>query len=403
MMTSRQSGIGKFIPLLTFIFVFQISRGMTLPVFPLYFHSVSLSAISIGEALGVFGFSFLIFEALWGYLFEKFNAHRLTPIIILANSLGIFAFSRPSSFAELVVIELVLGMGLGGVGVFPRIAIAKVAGNAERGRIFGMLGSFYSFGATFGSLIGGASDVALGLSITFVIASTISVLSLLPFQWHVSLFTRSEEQIVDSTTPSSSPTTILSLGISKLNVSILGFIALGLIGLSMAANNGFFNLLLPNILGQDSQMSANVIDISIVLAIFTLSSAILSPFMSTLGWRNPSKWITSALLITGGLYFTLSQARTIVEVYFVTLCVGISTSSITPLSLSLLTARVPRNFLGRMMGLYGAVEDVGLIIGSSAGSIVWGLWGAEYSFFLIGLIFLVVATIFLLAKRKEPG
>ena len=40
----------------------------------------------------------------------------------------------------------------------------------------------------------------------------------------------------------------------------------------MAANNGFYNLLFPNILEQSTQISANVVEISIVLAIFTLSN-----------------------------------------------------------------------------------------------------------------------------------
>ena len=140
-MIHQQSSIGKFVPLLAFVFVFQISRGMTLPIFPLYFKTIDLSAIGIGLALGVYGFSFLFFEALWGFLFDKFQSRLLMLMIVLGNSIAILAFSRPSSFTELLVLELLLGMGLGGVGVFPRIAIAKVAGNLERGRIFGMLGA----------------------------------------------------------------------------------------------------------------------------------------------------------------------------------------------------------------------------------------------------------------------
>ena len=157
-MIHRQEGITKFIPLLAFIFVFQISRGMTLPIFPLYFHSINLSAISLGEALGVYGFSFLFFEALWGFLFEKF---RLTSVNSDHHT-GKYhcspRFCKPLIFRRVVILELLLGMALGGVGVFPRIAIAKAAGNLERGRTFGMLGALYSIGATIGSLLGGVSD-----------------------------------------------------------------------------------------------------------------------------------------------------------------------------------------------------------------------------------------------------
>jgi MFS family permease len=399
-MIHRQEGITKFIPLLAFIFVFQISRGMTLPIFPLYFHSINLSAISLGEALGVYGFSFLFFEALWGFLFEKFSSRLLIPIIILGNTIAVLAFASPSSFAELVILELLLGMALGGVGVFPRIAIAKVAGNLERGRTFGTLGALYSIGATIGSLLGGVSDSVLGLSTTFIVAAAFSILSLVPFYWHASLFGKLERESFE--TPSavgdSGPTIEQS---AKSRTRIMGIFGIGLIGLAMAANNGFFNLLLPNIMEQSPQISASVVEISIVLAIFTLSTGIISPFMSTLGWRKPYKWITGGLIVTAGLYVALSQLHNIPQIDFVTLTIGVSTSFITPLALSLLTARVPRKLLGRTMGIYGAIEDVGLIISSSAGSIIWGLYGEQYSFILIGLIFLIVALVFQLSIRKE--
>ncbi len=169
----------------------------------------------------------------------------------------------------------------------------------------------------------------------------------------------------------------------------------------MAANNGFFNLLLPNIMEQSPQISATVVEISVVLAIFTLSTGIISPFMSTLGWRKPNKWIMGGLIATAVLYVALSQLHNVLQIDFVTLTIGVSTSFITPLALSLLTARIPWKLLGRAMGIYGAIEDVGLIISSSAGSIIWGLYGAQYSFVLIGLIFLFVAAIFQLSIRKK--
>jgi MFS family permease len=194
-------------------------------------------------------------------------------------------------------------------------------------------------------------------------------------------------------------------GAGKSRARIFGIFGITMIGLAMAANNGFFNLLLPNIMEQSPQISASVVEISIVLAIFTLSTGIISPFMSTLGWRKPNKWIIGGLLITTVLYFALSQLHNILQIDFLTFTIGVSTSFITPLALSLLTASVPRKLLGRTMGIYGAIEDVGLIISSSAGSIIWGLYGEQYSFILIGLIFAFVSGVFRISIRKRnlPG
>jgi len=264
-----------------------------------------------------------------------------------------------------------------------------------------MLAALYAIGGTVGSLLGGLSDSLVGLSISFIIAAIICILSLIPFFWHASFFGKLEREVTVSGNANSFGNASPPGKNGNSRVRAVGLLTIGLIGLAMASNNAFFSLLFPNILGQSSKISANVVEISIVLAIFTLSTGILSPLMSSLGWRNPGKWIFAGLGINGALYFVLSQVNNILGVYAVTFLIGVSTSSMTPLALSLLTARVPRNLLGRTMGVYGAVEDVGAIIGSSAGSIVWGLYGAQYSFFLVGTIFLLVASVFEVVNRKE--
>ena len=56
------------------------------------------------------------------------------------------------------------------------------------------------------------------------------------------------------------------------------------------------------------------------------------------------------------------------------------------------------------MGIYGAVEDVGLILGSSAGSILLGICGERNTLsFLIALIFFICRIVFLAVRRKESS
>jgi len=85
---------------------------------------------------------------------------------------------------------------------------------------------------------------------------------------------------------------------------------------------------------------------------------------------------------------------------FVTLVLGVTYSTVTPLTLSLLTASVSRGYWGRIMGLYGAAEDVGILIGSSLGSFIWGFWGYQYSFIMMGSLFILVGTLCALATQK---
>jgi MFS family permease len=84
----------------------------------------------------------------------------------------------------------------------------------------------------------------------------------------------------------------------------------------------------------------------------------------------------------------------------VTLILGVAYSTITPITLSLLTASVSRGYWGRIMGLYGAAEDVGILIGSSLGSFIWGFWGYQYSFIMMGALFILVCAVSAFATKK---
>jgi MFS transporter, DHA1 family, multidrug resistance protein len=370
---------------------------MTLPLFPLYFHSINLSAIDIGLVYAAYGISFLVFEALWGFVFDRFGIKGSVPLIaVVLTSVAIFLFSRPASLAEVIGIEVLWGNGLGGAGVFPRVAVAHFAKYADRGRAFGMLGLTYSIGASFGSLIGGVSGAVFGSSPSFIIAAVITVASTLP----VWLGNRPSKDEVIAVDIAVQPSGARSRFQAEQKLKLIGIIVLGLVGLTAASGNGFFSLLFPNILAKEPKFLASPVEVGGVLFIYSLSSGIFQPFLGSLGSRKPRSWIMGGLAATGVCYLALTLTQNVAQVDLVTLILGVAYSTITPLTLSLLTASVPRGFWGRIMGLYGAAEDVGILVGSSLGSFIWGFWGFQYSFIMMGSIFILVGAVCAIATKK---
>ena len=47
---------------------------------------------------------------------------------------------------------------------------------------------------------------------------------------------------------------------------------------------------------------------------------------------------------------------------------------------------VPKGYWGRVMGVYGGAEDVGILVGASVSTFVWGTWGIIYSLSMMGSI-----------------
>jgi len=370
---------------------------MTLPLFPLYFLSNNLSAIDIGLVYAAYGLSFLVFEALWGFIFDKFGIKGSVPLIaIILTSAAIFLFSRPANLAEVVGIEILWGNGLGGAGVFPRLAIAHLTRYADRGRAFGMLGLTYSVGASIGSLIGGVSGAFLGSSPSFVIAGAITLSSILPIWW-CNRSSNNEVIVADLEEQSSGAQGRIQ---PEVKLKLIGIIVLGFVGLTAASGNGFFSLLFPNILAKEPKFLASPVEIGGVLFIYSLSSGVFQPFLGSLGSRKPKGWIVGGLAGAGLCYLALTLTQNVVQVDFVTLILGVTYSTVTPLTLSLLTASVSRGYWGRIMGLYGAAEDVGILIGSSLGSFIWGFWGYQYSFIMMGSLFILVSAVCALATKK---
>jgi len=385
----------RFFPVLAFLLFYQIARGMTLPLFPQFFVSAHLSAPEIAYAFAAYSISFLIFEALWGFVFEKFSIQGsmpLLPVVVTTVAIGLFA--KPTNLTEVLGYEILLGFGLGGAGVYPRLVVAHLAKYSERGRLYGIVGLFYSIGATLGALLGGALGLLIGVSEAFVVAAAITLLSSVPI-W---LESRSRVTFVDREvqTPALSESQKVQV---KINRS--GLIVLGLVGfIAAGGGSGFFTLAFPNILVKDPRFLASVIETSIVVAAFSLSSGLMQPIVGFLGSRNPIRWIIVCLFATGVCYFSIIFTQSISQVELIAIVFGIVYSAITPLTLSLLTSLVPKGFLGRVIGLYGAAEDVGLLVGASFATYVWGTWGIDYSLSLMGSICALVGASCYIAKKK---
>jgi len=166
------------------------------------------------------------------------------------------------------------------------------------------------------------------------------------------------------------------------------------------AGSGFYTLFFPNVLLKEPRFSASVVEISIIIATYNLATGVMQPVIASVGSRNPPKWIAGCLAGTGLCYLLILLTQSASQVEVVTIALGVVYSAITPLTLSLLTTFVPRGYWGRTIGLYGAAEDVGILVGSSLASFVWGIWGAQYSIAMMGLIYLFVSAICFLSYRS---
>jgi MFS family permease len=80
---------------------------------PIYGHRIGLSASEIGLILGAFGFALLIVRSVMPHLVKRSSEERVLAVSLMLATGVCLVFPFVTSFAALLVISFVLGMGLG--------------------------------------------------------------------------------------------------------------------------------------------------------------------------------------------------------------------------------------------------------------------------------------------------
>jgi MFS family permease len=371
-------------PILYLVFLFLMGRTMASPVVPAYYLALGFSATEISVILMTFGAVFLVSEAFWGFAIRVLGSRAaIAALVITSGSTSVF-YARPESFAVIVLLQAASAFGFGGIGVFPRVMVSRVGDMTARGRAFGFLGLVFSLGVMAGSLLGGATNSIVGLSGTFILATAVSMTALLPLP-----FITIPPQPGRSAGAGPQAVAVHGTRIRRTELAVLALIAP-----TTAMCSAFFNLLLPNILVQTPSLSASVFDISIMIALFSVAAGPFQPLFGSLGSKNPRLWIISGLLGCGIIVLLLTQASSFLEIDTITFLAGIANSAITPLSLLLLSSGISAGLMGRALGLYGAAEDFGLILGGSVGGFVWAFWGYYWVYIAVSSMFLTMALVY---------
>jgi MFS family permease len=131
-----------------------------------------------------------------------------------------------------------------------------------------------------------------------------------------------------------------------------------------------------------------------------VSAALVIPFGRLADLRDKKTLMGIGLLIFSlsfiGLMFPRSYALLIVFI----ISYNAGSAMFTPSSLAFLSLNVPSQRQSFAMGVYGAAEDIGFIIGSSIGGLFWNFWGPS-STFITGFAAGIVGVVFCFNFIKE--
>ena len=164
------------------VFINYIDRGNLSTAAPLIQNELRLSATQLGTLLAAFYYSYVLCMPATGWLAERFGAKRVLAAGITVWSLATVLTGFAGSFAALLALRLMLGVGES--VAFP--CASKVLANAvavdRLGMANGVLGFGYLLGPAVGTLLGGLMMARYGWRPVFVIFGVLSLLWLWPWR-----------------------------------------------------------------------------------------------------------------------------------------------------------------------------------------------------------------------------
>jgi MFS family permease len=131
--------------------------------------------------------------------------------------------------------------------------------------------------------------------------------------------------------------------------------------------------------------------------LFTISALVNAALLIPMG--RLSDRTNKRILMIGGLLVIavglagLALAKDFPGLVAAVVIQGIGTAMFSPAAISLLSDTVPLNWQNTAMGIYGACEDIGVVVGSALGGFVWSALGSSSAFLLVGMTAAILGAI----------
>ena len=163
------------------LFINYIDRGNLGTVSPVIADALHLSASQIGILGSAFYFGYVPFMPATGWLAERYGARVVLAAGVTLWSLATLAMGFAGSFAALLALRILLGVGESVAFPCASKILASTVPVNRLGTANGIMSFGYLLGPAVGTFIGGMLMVAYGWRSTFWVLGTLSLLWLWPW------------------------------------------------------------------------------------------------------------------------------------------------------------------------------------------------------------------------------
>jgi len=149
------------------------------------------------------------------------------------------------------------------------------------------------------------------------------------------------------------------------------------------------------------QLGVSAVYVGITLAIFNGASVVMAPLFGRISYKIGEKsLIVSGLCLYSLMMLSYAFVKDIHQIVLVTFGAAVSFSLVNPSLLALLTRSVTLYPHGAVMGVYGACEDLGVMIAPVIYGICWSTYGPASIFYVYPIIATVGVILSIMLREK---
>lgn len=372
----------------------NMAMAVLQPMMPIYLNSIGVTPSLIGLMLAAGMVGMVFGESAGGWLADKVG-------LKIPLSVGTF-FAAPFvlglAFArDIPVIFLVFFFwGVVRAAIFgpARGYIGNTASLTNKATIIAVYMTSQSIARSLGSLASGFIADNYGYNWDFYVAFGLSVLAgivVIVGLSNIPLLKRNPKPVpsADNATPGTGQEKI------DYRLFIIQCVIVTLLLLGMGTNS-FLPLLATEVVG----VTATEVGV-----LYTVSGVFNTLLLIPLG-RLADRIDKKKLMMTGILLSVIAlvgtgYARSYPLLMLFTVLGSLSFVMYTPAAIALLSNTTPARWQNTAMGIYGAAEDIGIILGSGAGGFVWNAAGPEAVYLMGAAASLAGAIICLVFIREK--
>lgn len=357
------------------------------PILSIYMVDLGFTVSDLGIASASLGVALIIFEPLWGFLVNKWGAKNIFVLSTLLTALVLLSYTLVRDLAGFVFVRFLSGIFGSAGAVSSRTLVWQTVPREEKA--FGIWHTIFAAGGVAGPVIGGFVAIngyfpvfyaaSLAAGIAFLLSLKISNIEL---KGTTSSKTDTQTQYTDRS--------------EKKTLFVASF----LIVLPLFLRTVYL-VFVPVFARESSKLLLGPIEIGMVFAAIGVAG-FFAPFIHSelVSKTGVKKVILLGMFLEFGSFILLPIVTGFPMLCFTAVLLGAGEAAISTSMMTFLIRRIRPFRRGLAIGVYGAGEDVGILVGPLVIGYLYRGYGADFSFYLTGILMLVNVVLSILLLRK---